>query len=188
MLPAITPSNCRKFMTVFSDLRFCSIEFWSLCSGGSRLEYCLDLLNAVVLFPVDLRYGWNLSDKSHQDLLLEVHALFQPSIVHLSPRCKFWNRGTSRKYFSTTKEMRKAEKPMHLFVGMLFQVRLESLQDVLCVAPRSSLYFHETPIAWLWKHESFKAFSGHTAMCAFTEREDGERIEKGTNLRSTFLS
>ena len=77
-LPVITPAVCAKFLEVRAACGHTKCDLWTLCSGSSRLAACYSSLPfcRMVLFPVDLRYGWDLRCSSHQLLLLEVDKVF----------------------------------------------------------------------------------------------------------------
>ena len=72
-LPVIRPSNVRFFLEKMSKYSG-SIALWSWCAGSSRLTLNMMSLpfRRFVLFPVDLRYGWDIRLPSHQVLLQEV--------------------------------------------------------------------------------------------------------------------
>ena len=44
-------------------------HFWELCSGSGRLSLTLLLAGLTIGFPVDARYGWNLGNMNHQNML-----------------------------------------------------------------------------------------------------------------------
>ena len=66
-LPIITPLNYHQFCQAVNTT-LGSFTFWSWCSGSSRLLLTMTGLpfERMVLFPVDLRYGWDISHKAHQ--------------------------------------------------------------------------------------------------------------------------
>ena len=45
-----------------------------------------------VLFPVDLRYGWNLLDKDHKQLLQRANKHYKPHTTTFELRNRNWNR------------------------------------------------------------------------------------------------
>ena len=92
-LPVIRPSNVRVFIDRMSKYAG-HIALWSWCSGSSRLTLNMMSLpfRKLVLFPVDLRYGWDIRLHSHQVLLQEVDSLFSPKVTSFEPRCKYWAR------------------------------------------------------------------------------------------------
>eukprot|EP00974_Lingulodinium_polyedra_P012511 1208570-Lingulodinium_polyedra.AAC.1 len=76
-----------------------NFELWSWFAGTGHLG--LTMLNlpfvGAVLFPVDLRYGWDVGHVEHQKLLRQVDETFRPTCATLEPRCKYWSRaGHSR--------------------------------------------------------------------------------------------
>ena len=61
-------------------------HFWEWCSGSGRLSLIALLSGLCVLFPIDYRYGWDLSHPEHQLIILEIEQ------GHLwRPRCSDGN-------------------------------------------------------------------------------------------------
>ena len=78
-LPVVTPTNCIKWINHMSKQHCFMIEIFS---GSSRLSCVAADMGLSVGFPIDYRYGWNLSKHEHQVLALDalltvgVEALF----------------------------------------------------------------------------------------------------------------
>ena len=96
-LPVITPLNYDAWLEhmvwsltpeEFEDLK---IELWSWFSGTGRMAKTMMTKTKAwaVLFPVDLRYGWNLMNVKHRKLLREIDDFFQPNVTTMEPRCKY---------------------------------------------------------------------------------------------------
>ena len=85
-LPVITPELYTHFESKLDHS--CTIALWSLCSGSSRLSSTMAQLPFLqaVLFPVDLRYGWDLRDSYHQQLLQRANDKYKPFLTTIEPR------------------------------------------------------------------------------------------------------
>ena len=110
-LPVITPDACAHFLDVMTTLKpRPHITLWSWCSGSSRLTYTMSSMpfSELVLFPVDLRYGWDIRLPEHQLLLQRVDALLRPHTTTMEPRCKYWSKAGSRRAPEVTEERRQS--------------------------------------------------------------------------------
>ena len=69
-LPIITPDNVQQFFKLVSNQGF-SMTLFSRCSGSGRLLLTMTGLpfSKCVLFPIDLRHGWDMNHKPHQQLI-----------------------------------------------------------------------------------------------------------------------
>ena len=65
-----------------------------------------------VLFPIDLRYGWDIAHVEHQKLLLEIEAAFNPVITTFEFICKYWSKAGSSRAPEKTAQLRAEELPM----------------------------------------------------------------------------
>ena len=90
-LPVITPELYSHFEAATST-ETPTIALWSLCSGSSRLSLQMTQLPFLqaVLFPVDLRYGWNLQNTRHQQLLQGDNKLYKPYTTIVELRNNPW--------------------------------------------------------------------------------------------------
>ena len=113
-LPVITPDNAKDFMSLISNVGFDCIMF-SLYSGSSRLLLTMTGLgfSKCVLFPIDLRYRWDLGHKEHQQLIVELDTIYKPRCTSAEPRCKHWSISGNRRDPTKTETLRSAEIPQH---------------------------------------------------------------------------
>ena len=90
-LPVITPELYTHFESKIGPIRS-DIVLWTLCSGSSRLSATMAQLPFLqaVLFPVDLRYGWDLRDSYHQQLLQRANDKYKPFLTTIEPRNQHW--------------------------------------------------------------------------------------------------
>ena len=82
----VTPKNFDKWFAKAKgkNLRW---HFWELCSGSGRLTLVMVMAGLLCGFPVDIRYGWDINDYSHQTMLKKAYNEFAPILVHASPDC-----------------------------------------------------------------------------------------------------
>merc|ERR1712023_488900 len=114
-LPVITPELHTHFEAATSP-HAPSITLWTICSGSSQLATQMTQLPFMqaVLFPVDLRYGWNRLDRQHQQLLQRTNQHYKPHTTTFELRNRHWNR-TSKTDLEAQHE-RELETPMLKFV------------------------------------------------------------------------
>ena len=185
LLPVITPDNVDQFVKYLQDnqldLDQLSVHLWSWYSGTGRLArtYMDSTTEHAVLFPVDLRYGWDLQNIAHQNELQEIDVLFQPLVTTMEPRCKFWSIAGKTRHPSITFQQRKKEDQMLQFlvthITMLLEKRYVAVEN-----PMSSAIWTHSPLKQL-------ALDDNTfCQCAHSAQPDGERSMKPTTIRSNF--
>ena len=59
-------------------------------SGSGRVSYVAYATGLSVLFPVDLRYGWDLTLPEHRKMLEQVQNHFKPIVKFSAPDCRHW--------------------------------------------------------------------------------------------------
>ncbi|OLQ14518.1 hypothetical protein AK812_SmicGene1358 [Symbiodinium microadriaticum] len=96
----ITPRNFSRWRQTRGSTG--PVQLWELFSGSARLSYMALLAGLAVAFPVDLRYGWDLSVKEHQDMILQAQELMDPKVMVMSPSCAPW--------VTTAKDLTEAER------------------------------------------------------------------------------
>ena len=81
-LPVITPELYTHFESTIGPIRS-GIALWSFCSGSSLLLATMAQLPFLqaVLFPVDLRYGWDLRNNYHEHLLQRANDKYRPLLT-----------------------------------------------------------------------------------------------------------
>ena len=90
----VTPENFHQWRQTSKAKK--RMQFWEICSGSGRLSYIALLAGLSVAFPVDFRYGWNLGNAKHQDMLLEAQQRLQPDVIMVSPSCGPWSTSANR--------------------------------------------------------------------------------------------
>ena len=146
-----------------------------------------------VLFPVDLRYGWDLRSQEHQKLLLEVDRIFKPQVTTMEFRCKYWSRAGNRRNPEDTKRYRAAESSMLVFGSNHICMLHKENRGWLVENPNGSATFQHSPLdvtddlpynfdSAITKEDCCKT----TCMCAFSPLPDGERSLKRTRLKGDF--
>ena len=184
-LPVITPANVTLFI---NRMRCFGKRFilWTWCSGSSRLALTMLLppFSHLVLFPVDLRYGWDIGDHPHQQLLLAVDSCFLPATTTFEFRCKYWSRAGNRRQASETKRLRLLEHNLLTFGSQHILTIHQSSRRWLVENPDGSALFTESPIRLIDdlvyndKTGTQDECCQKTAMCSFSPLPDGKRSRK----------
>ena len=191
-LPVVTPDTLQLFL----DLLQCGqsghteyhVMLWCFCSGSSRLlttMFSLPFLK-LGLFPVDLRYGWDLRDPIHQRKLLQVDRMFRPQYTTFEPRCKYWSRAGTKRKAEDTMRLREAEYPMLKFCAKRAIALPYDKRDALFENPRASALWTESPLCVLQSLDQYSKNDKNTFMCAFSPEPDGRRSQKATKLKASF--
>ena len=79
----VTPGNLEQWKTTSRATR--KAHLWEIGLGAGRLSYLAVLAGLATLFPVDYRYGWDITNHDHQQMLLAVQRETQPSVIVISP-------------------------------------------------------------------------------------------------------
>lgn len=89
-LRPVRPNNFHKW---FAKMRGRGLRWhvWEWFSGSGRLSLLLMTAGLIVGFPVDLRYGWDVNNPTHADMLRMAQREFQPGVLHMSPDCGPWS-------------------------------------------------------------------------------------------------
>ena len=139
-----------------------------------------------VLFPVDLRYGWDIGHKPHQQLLTTIDNHFKPLYTTFEPRCKYWSRAGNRRDPDKTQRLRNAEKPQLTYMANHAIHIANDQRDGLIENPLTSALWDYSPLHVLNYAPHWKDHDDNTSMCAFSPEPDGRRSEKRTKLKTTF--
>ena len=107
----VAPSNFDQWFATHIKL---SIR-WVLqeqFSGSGRISLTAHQQQLPVLFPVDLRYGWDLRLQDHRNKLSLVQQKLKPLTKFSSPDCRLWAAMTNTRPKSEVNTDRKTELPM----------------------------------------------------------------------------
>lgn len=86
-LPVITPNNAEKFLLHLQEAGIAHIDFQEVFSGSSTMSMWGRRNKMTALFPIDLRYGWNLHDEKHRNILDHFYHAFRIGIKFFEPEC-----------------------------------------------------------------------------------------------------
>ena len=92
-LPVIGPLQIEEWLRVVSNLGSSgslhkpTIHLHEIFSGSGRLSLSGLMLTLRVGFPIDFRYGWDLSLPEHRKLIDKVDTFFDTHFCFYSPRC-----------------------------------------------------------------------------------------------------
>ena len=74
-LPIVSPTSALAFMRYMGVLH-ATVHVWERFSGSGRLSACALAKGFIILFPVDVRYGWDLQTVEHRTIIDEVYSAF----------------------------------------------------------------------------------------------------------------
>jgi hypothetical protein len=135
-----------------------------------------------VLFPIDYRYGWDLSHPEHQRIIQEIEHDINggPEVLMATPTCRPWSISSTRRDLETTKKERNEEMPTIQFIKKKFKERSRRKKGNILEQPWSSA---------LWEHlQDLPGERHRTDQCRFKAcDEEGNPILKPTGLQSDFL-
>ena len=114
-LRPITPSNFHRWFGM-ARKRGLKWHFWEVFSGSGRLSLTLLLAGLSVGFPVDMRYGWNVNDMRHQEMLTMARDEFCPGVMFMAPDCAPWSLSSSAKDPEVRHLERLRDRPALLWV------------------------------------------------------------------------
>ena len=178
-LPVITPELYVHFEAATST-EIPTIALWSLCSGSSRLSLQMTQLPFLqaVLFPVDLRYGWNLKNQHHQQLLQRANKLYKPFTTTVELRNHPWKY--TSKDDQEKRQAQQLELPMLQFIAQHAIYLAKHKQKVIIEGLKASTLWSDTPLGRLRDHPTFRLYN--TDMCRYSDQADGTRHLRKTRL------
>ena len=91
MLRVVTPHNVTSWMEHMKGFK---LHMQERMSGSGRLSLRAKRLGLQVAFPVDYRYGWNLADPEHQNILTEIGHTMGINITWWAPTCTPWSQAS----------------------------------------------------------------------------------------------
>ena len=88
-LRPVRPSNFHRWFEKMHG-RGLRWHVWEWFSGSGRFSLLLMTAGLIVGFPVDLRYGWDVNNPTHANMLRMAQHEFRPGVLHMSPDCGPW--------------------------------------------------------------------------------------------------
>ena len=85
----MTPENFSEWFAAHQHLKI-AFHLQGQMSGSGRVSYVAYATGLSVLFPVDLRYGWDLTVPAHRKMLGQVQNHFKPVVKFSSRDCRHW--------------------------------------------------------------------------------------------------
>ena len=171
----VTPSNCLEWLERVKKKK--KFHFWELCSGSSRLTLLALMSGLTVLFPVDMRYGWDIGHVPHQMLLRKVHDELIPECLHASPNCRPWSISSNGRDPEIRERERAEEQPCLDEVKKMCKKQHKQGKMFVLEQPWSSA---------LWQHLSeLPGERQRTDQCQFgAQTEEGLPVLKPTGFLS----
>ena len=174
----VTPRNVRSWWKKRQGDHF---HFWEWCSGSGRLSLLAMLAGLCVMFPVDYRYGWDLSHPEHRRLLNEIGAeMSGPDVTFYSPSCRPWSISSTKRDLALTQQERMEEMPTIQYIKKKINDGCKKRRGYLLEQPWSSA---------LWEHLRDNPGEIHrTDQCQFNAKDELDNpILKPTGLQSSLV-
>ena len=76
----VTPENFKEWFAAHKHLKIV-FHLQEQMSGSGRVSYVAYATGLSVLFPMDLRYGWDLTLPAHRKMLEQVQNHFKPIVA-----------------------------------------------------------------------------------------------------------
>ena len=181
-LPIISPANATEFMQNVKSSGSADTVI-SLFSGSGRLLLTLmnDPHHLLGLPPIDLRHGWNIGQRQHQQLIDQLYSRFKPAVTIAEPRCKHWSKSGNRRDPVLTQSLRDEELPTLRYLSKRIVAEVNQDHQCLLENPKGSAIWWDSPLASLEWHNHMKRY--HTCQCHYMRGiPDGERHKKETSL------
>ena len=172
----VTPENFGEWKQTRKSQK--KSQFWEICSGSGRLSYMALIGGLAVTFPVDYRYGWDLNNREHQDMLLQVRSMTDPDCIMFSPSCGPWSQSANRVSEKDQEALRQEERQTLQFIKRMAQAQADRGKGFLLENPWGSA---------LWKHSSLANLENEIEGCRPKQRCDqcayGAVDEKGRPIQ-----
>ena len=153
-------------------------EWWS---GSARTSAKARGLH--IGFPVDCRYGWDLSCPAHWTMLEQAATLFGTDVELYAPECTLWSQSCTTLPVQEKADGRAKQLPMLTKLKNRFIARHAAGKHCMLEQPYGSAMLHESPIASLL--EQFSRLK--TSQCAYgCKNEEGQPVRKDTDFIATF--
>ena len=144
----ITPKNVKPWLKAAAG-RGLRWQFWELCPGSGRLSLILMTASMMTGFPVDYRYGWDMSWPEHQQLLRQCYLEFNPAHVFAAPTCTPWTTASSSKDRETRMQERQHELPTLEFLHEIMLQQHNGNLGFSLEQPYASAMLIDSPISRL---------------------------------------
>ena len=178
----ITPYNFAAWMKKTRG-RGLRLQFQEFCSGSGRLSLLLLAAGLAVAFPVDYRYGWDLSLPRHQAMIHECCQEFQTAHLFGAPSCGPWSSSSSTKDPKVRDLDRRNELPTLSFLHDTFLWQHNEGRGFTLEQPWGSAMFTDSPVANLFDHEGI--FKQRLDQCMLGAQDELQHpVRKATGFLS----
>lgn len=182
-MPVITLDNALHVLAVCKQYRLTSKpQRWTRFSGSARLSWQAYKKYDIVLFPVDVRYGWEFDDESHLAILQDMYSYALPSYTWLAMLCRCWcQAGTSRKHTLAAQGRARHTNILHCMVWIINGAWINRIHVILD-NPQTSHIWKKSPQPKVTPR-FYEVTCPH---CADQTEELGHIMCKPTTLMSTL--
>ena len=141
--PVLRPQNFQRW----KKQRQRKANLWELCSGSGRLSWIALVSGLVVANPINYRYGWDLANKEHQNMILEMQDILNPDVIAITPSCRPWTVSANRRSKEETRRLREAERPVLEFLVKICWRQHEKRHGFFWEQPWGSAMWRNSPLA-----------------------------------------
>ncbi|CAK0840390.1 unnamed protein product, partial [Prorocentrum cordatum] len=181
-LPVVTPENLESWMEHMSIYH---VDVQERMSGSSRFSRRASLQGLMVGFPVDYRYGWDMSDKHHQRLLSTFRGKCHIGTTLWAPTCQPWSIASRHKDPAALESERRSQAPAIIFMLNDIKQTADTEQQHIVENPHNSDFWSKSDYTGVVDMNIMRSYAAD--QCSFgATNELGEPIRKRTRLDSTF--
>jgi hypothetical protein len=178
-IDVVTPENCTEW--VAGEKKRCQAwDFWELCSGSSILSHTAETSKLKIGFPVDFRYGWDLSHEPHRELLLWVREQMKPKIIFTAMDCRVWSVAGRRRH--DLHDARAREIPYLKWIFRINKLQADAGLVFINENPLGSAIWTDSPLA---RNSSLRGYKSKQRchQCQHgAVNEEGVPVQKGTRF------
>jgi hypothetical protein len=198
--------NCKKLavasvlFTCLAASQFCFVtqhffgssrpDLLEVFAGAAEVSLQFSRRGWFVLEPVDIKYGWDLSDVEARDDILRMIDEYKPRLVTVAYPCRFWSPLSETNYRTPQRRrllsrLRKREEPFLDLTEKIFDRQIKRGDDALGESPLLSRSFKCPTMRRVLGHPLVYTSVTHGCRYGFVNFYDGRPLKKPTLWFST---
>ncbi|CAK0846103.1 unnamed protein product [Prorocentrum cordatum] len=184
-LTVITPRNADSFLKHLQDYKITSVDMQEHFSGSSTLSFWAWKCEFSVLFPTDMRYGWNLGLKEHQDIITRFQKAIRIQVKLYTPECTPWSQASQTADPERKAANRSADLPALQWVSDECKNTNLDGTDYVIENPAKSAIWEESPLKELQSDE--RMYNNTCDQCQHGAQDaEGTPIQKRTKFMASL--
>ncbi|CAK0791575.1 unnamed protein product, partial [Prorocentrum cordatum] len=152
-LTVITPRNADSFLKHLQNYKITSVDMQEHFSGSSTLSFWAWRCEFSVLFPTDMRCGWNLGLKERQDIISRFQKAIRIQVKFYTPECTPWSQASQTADPERKAANRSADLPALQWVSDECKNTNLDGTDYVIENPAKSAIWEESPLKGLQSDE-----------------------------------